>query len=130
MIAQKKRFCDILETYDLYALNVQLGPSEYGHILLKDENVNSVDFGALSVPHTINGNSYRYIRVDFGDVRKNLKKGDSWQLSVGAVGDLKYSISKADGDVITGLYVKGTPTGAKIVNGNAPSGVNDPMVMP
>jgi hypothetical protein len=86
----------------------------------------SVDFGALGTPITLNGGSYRYLTVTVDDAA-GLASGDSFNLAVASLDDLKYNVSDADlgydgnrdgnssSGITTGLYVDGKPVLGTIV---------------
>jgi|GEM_PF-3786742 hypothetical protein len=56
----------------------------------------SVDFSNLSLsPLTIDGGTYRYVAVTINTLGGAIS-GDSWQLAVTKLGDIKYSVSETD----------------------------------
>jgi hypothetical protein len=86
----------------------------------------STDFGALGTPITLNGGSYRYLTVTVENAT-GLASGDSFNLAVASLGDLKYSVDDADlgydgnrdgnssSGISAGLYVDGKPVLGTIV---------------
>ena len=112
------------EVYTLYASSEN--SSDYTANLMATSS-DDVDFGAISssTQVTINGGAYRYLTVVV-TTASGLATGDSFNLAVASLGDLKYSVSEsnlgydanADNDIsdtITGLYVNGQPVLGTIV---------------
>ncbi len=103
--------------YTVYASSEN--SNDYTTNSLEVSGTDTVAFGSLTTSVTINGGSYRYITVAV-TTTTSLASGDTYSLSVGALGDLKYSVAESalgydgeqDGDLtgtITGLYVDGKP---------------------
>ncbi|HBB02881.1 MAG: S-layer domain-containing protein [Candidatus Peregrinibacteria bacterium GW2011_GWF2_38_29] len=90
-----------VETYDLYASNEN--SNNYTGTILANETVNSVAFGSGATDIAINGGAYRYLTVYIGSVVTGLASGDSWNLSIASLGDLKYSVAES------GLGYSGNP---------------------
>lgn len=85
--------------------------------------------GALTNTFTIDGGSYRYVSVIIASGTGGLSVGDSWNLSVAALGDLKYSVTESAlgfdanqdgdlGDTVSSLYVDGKPIAGTLYKSN------------
>ncbi|HBB02960.1 MAG: hypothetical protein US89_C0004G0023 [Candidatus Peregrinibacteria bacterium GW2011_GWF2_38_29] len=103
--------------YKLYAS--QENSSNYIDTLLATGT--SVDFSTLSTFITINGGAYRYLSIMVSNIGDAVA-GDSWQLSVASLGDLKYGVAESGlgysgnpaddndlADTVPGLMVNGKP---------------------
>jgi len=105
---------------DRYRMTVTAQGSSAGTDVTASSTALTVAFGTLTNSFTLDGGAYRYIDITVPTVT-NLASGDSWQLSVSALGQLLFSVAESalgydgeqDGDftgTITGLYVDGKPS--------------------
>lgn len=98
------------EVYGLYASDEN--SSNYTGTLLAT-STDSVDFGT-SLSLTLNGGTYRYLTVTVHSNASGLQAGNSWNLAVASLGDLKYSV--ADSDLGYDGNVDGNPTSGTSAN--------------
>jgi len=103
--------------YTVYASSEN--SNDYTANTLELSTTDTVAFGSLTTPITINGGSYRYITVAITDVT-TVASGDTFSLSVASLGDLAYSVTESalgydanqdadHADTITSLKVDGKP---------------------
>ncbi len=102
-----------------YAMLVTAQGSSSGTDVTATTAAHTVAFGTLTNSFTLDGGAYRYLDITVPTV-SNLASGDSWRLSVSALGNLLYSVTEAalgydaeqDGDItgtVTSLEVDGKP---------------------
>lgn len=96
--------------------------------IVSDTSIAGVS-GAFTNTYTLDGGSYRYVSVTFSDGTAGLSVGDSWNLSVASLGDLKFSVAESalgydanqDGlltSTIPTLYVDGKPVAGTLYKSN------------
>ena len=103
--------------YKVYASSEN--SNDYITNLLETSATDTVAFGSLATPTTINGGSYRYLTVRISTIT-GVVSGDTFSLSIASLGDLKFSVTEANlgydgnqdgdlGDIISLLPVDGKP---------------------
>lgn len=84
-----------------YSLNAIT--SEGKIIPLKTSTVDSLDFGYLSVPFTINGSTSIYLTIVLNN-DSGLESGDSFKISIESIGDITYSTDTRHGIPVFMFY--------------------------